>query len=495
MLLMNSRRIVATTRWIVSILALAGIVLVYRKVLHVNPTTVALTLLLFILVLAAKWSLRYAVAVSLIATFCYNYYFLPPVGTLTVADPQNWLALFTFLSTAVIGSRLSQRARDEAEEARSRQRELETLFALSKEMLAIDNVAELVQAVPRALVAATHARTAVLYLLATDKMCQAGTERMTDVERPHLRQQASKMVAVETTGDEHRVPLKVGVKPRGLFVLRGISLSTGALEAIGGLISVSLDRANALEQVARGEATKESERLRTLIIDSITHELRTPLTSIKGAASVLLGSEIRSEDDRRELLTIIDEESDRINKLVSQAVEMAQLDARQVHMKFESVDVESVIREAQEDCSWILEEHPVEVRLEQKVDVVADAQMLKKVVSNLLENAAKYSEAGSPIVITTTIAGGVLTVSVADRGIGIDPNEQGLIFDRFYRVPVHNQKIAGTGMGLSISKAIVESHGGRMQVVSRPGEGAVFSFTLPLTTAVPTSEQQRDAHF
>ena len=129
--LMSSRRVVEVTRWVLASSALAGIVLVYRRWLHVNPTTVALSLLLLILLLAAEWGLRYAVAVSVAATACYNFFFLPPVGTFTISDPQNWLALFAFLATAIIASRLSQRARNEANDARSRQQELEVLFRLS----------------------------------------------------------------------------------------------------------------------------------------------------------------------------------------------------------------------------------------------------------------------------------------------------------------------------------------------------------------------------
>jgi len=477
---MNSQRLLALIRWIASLTALAGIVLVYRGLFHVNPTTVALTLLLYILILAAQWSLRYAVVTALIATFCYNYFFLPPVGTLTVADPQNWLALFTFLSTAVIGSRLSRRARDEAEEARCRQKEMETLFALSREMLATDKVEELVATIPRAIVGTTRARVAALYLIEEDRMYQAGTEPISDVERPHLRQQASNIIHVETSGDQTLVPLRVGVRPRGLLLARGITLSAGAMEAIGGLISISLDRVKALENVAHGEATKESERLRSLMIDSITHELRTPLTSIKGAASVLLSSEIQNVEDQRELLTIIEEESDRINRLISQAVEMVQLDARQLHMTFEKVDVEELLQSARQDCSWVFEHHPVDFRLEEKAPVVADFAFMKKVLCNLLENAGKYSEEQSPIVVTTSVEPGSLRISVADKGMGIDINEQSLVFDRFYRAPIHNQRISGTGMGLSISKAIVEAHGGSMQVLSRIGEGSVFSFSIPL---------------
>jgi two-component system sensor histidine kinase KdpD len=138
-----------------------------------------------------------------------------------------------------------------------------------------------------------------------------------------------------------------------------------------------------------------------------------------------------------------------------------------------------VIGKAHEDCEWIDEQHPVEIRIESKVDIFADAEFLKKVICNLLENAAKYSDPQTPIIITTKVESDMLILSVADKGVGVDPNEQGLIFDRFYRAPIHNQRISGTGMGLPISKAIIEAHGGTMQVVSRLGEGSVFSFSIP----------------
>lgn len=483
MLLMNSRRIIAVARWTFSIVALTGIIFVYRRWLHVNPTTVALTLLLYILVLASVWSLRLAIVTSVVATAAYNFFFLPPFFTLTIADPQNWLALFSFLTTALLGSRLSRKARDEAEEARARQRELETLFALSREMLATDSVAAFVEQAPGAVAAATRARVAVLYLLDEDVMLQAGTEHVADHERAYLRQETTDSNGVNVSSDEMRVVLKVGVKPRGILMVRGAVLSSRSLEAIGSMISVTLDRAKALENVAYNEAAKESERLRRLMIDSITHELRTPLTSIKGAASALLSGEIQREDDRRELLSIIDQESDRLNRLVSQAVEMAQLDARQVRMTFAPVDVEEIIAETRKDCAWVEDLHPVEVRIVQKALVRADSQFLKKVLANLLENAAKYSGDGSPIVVTVERKGDVLAVSVADKGIGIDQHEQSLIFDRFYRAPAHNQRISGTGMGLSISRAIMEAHGGAIDVVSRPGEGSVFTVTIPLAKA------------
>ena len=457
---------------------LAGIVLVYRHWTSVNSTTVALTLLLFILLIASAWGLRYAVVISLAATACYNFFFLPPIGTFTIADPQNWLAMFAFLITAIVASRLSQRARNQADAARARQRELEVLFRLSRELLQTESVSSLVTSVPSAVASVTGARSAILYLLEGDRLFQASADAISPVETPHLRQLAAVLTAVVTEGDQTQVPLRSGVRPRGLLLLRGAVLSAATSEAIGGLISISLDRVQALENLARGEAAKESERLRTLMIDSITHELRTPLTSIKGAATALLAGAVAS-GDTRELLSIIDEESDRLNQLVSEAVEMAQLDAQQVKMHFVTVNLLQLIGEALETCSWVRDTHALTLHVPSQLKIRADPDFLKRVVCNLVENAAKYSGAGTPITVTAEARQGQLFVSVADRGIGIDPSEQTLIFDRFYRAQVRGTDALGTGMGLAISRSIIEAHGGRIAVTSQAGEGSVFTFSVP----------------
>ncbi len=478
---MNSRRFVEIARWLLASGALAGIVVTYRLWFHVNPTTVALTLLLLILVLAANWSLRYAVAISLAATACYNFYFLPPVGTFTIADPENWLALLVFLATSVIGSRLAQKARNEARDARTRQRELEVLFTLSRELLQSENVAMLVNSLPDLINRSSRADSVVLYLLDGDRMYQAGLTGVSSVEAPHFRQLALSLPGPETIpGEETRIPLRAGVRPRGLLVLRGVRLSPESFQAIGGLVSIALDRAQALEEVAQSEANKESERLRTLILDSITHELRTPLTSIKGAASTLLGVEGLVEADRRELLTIVDEESDRLNRLVGQAVEMAQIEAQEVHMTFVPTAMEDLVRESQESCAWIAQTHRLTIDLPELPKVSVDPEMIEKVLCNLLDNAAKYSRPDQPIFVSAEQRDGYVYTSVADRGIGIDPSEQGLIFDRLYRSRAQTGQTPGTGMGLAISRAIVESHHGTLTVTSQPDHGSVFTFSVPL---------------
>ncbi len=420
---------------------------------------------------------------SLAAAACYNYFFLAPVGTFTISDPQNWLALFAFLATSVIGSQLSQTAREEAEQARTRQHEIEVLFHLSRELLQTDNVAELVNTLPNTILRVAGAESAVLYLLDGDRLYRAGTQHASIIEIPHFRQLALSMAAPETTPDgETRIPLKAGVRPRGLVLLTGLTLSSESFQAVAGLVSIALDRAQALEEVARGEANKESERLRTLILDSITHELRTPLTSIKGAASALLAAEKMGPADSRELLTIIDEESDRLNRLIGQAVEMAQIEAREVHMDIAPVPVEDLVSHARQSCPWVFSTHPVTVNLPALPDVAADLEMVGKVLCNLLENAAKYSEQGSPIFLSAETKSGFVLISIADRGMGIDAEEQALIFDRLYRSRALSST-PGTGMGLAISRAIIESHQGRLTVTSQPGHGSVFTFSLP---TIPT---------
>jgi two-component system, OmpR family, sensor histidine kinase KdpD len=459
---------------------LTGIVAVYHLWLHVNPTTVALTLLLLVLFLAARWGLRYAVATSVAATVCYNFYFLPPIGTFTISDPQNWLGIFAFLTVAVVGSRLSERAREEAEDARRGQRELEVLYGLSRQLLQTENVASLLNAISPAIMLVTQADAIVLYLLDGDRRYMAGDLAAIPMDDIGLRQLAQTLPAPDTVGLEARIPLRVGVRPRGLLLISGVTLSMETLEAMGGLISVSIDRAQALEDVTRGEAAKESERLRSLMIDSITHELRTPLTAIKAAASTLLLPKVLDAEEERELLTVIDEESDRLNQLVSEAVEMAQLDTKEVHMAFAAASIGALVEQALENCSSLLDNREVRVDLPTLPVVRADEDFITKVLTNLIENAAKYSPAGSPISISAERKDGMVHVSVADRGTGIDLSEQSLIFERFYRASVPGLQTWGTGMGLAISRAIIEAHHGTLSVTSQLGEGSVFSFMLPV---------------
>lgn len=466
------------TRWLLATLSLAGIVLAYKRWLHVNPTTIALSLLLLVLVLAAKWGLRYAVVISIAAAACYNFFFLPPFDTFTIADTQNWLALLAFLATSIIASRLSQRVRDEADEARVKQRELDTLFRLSRELLQSESVAALLSSLPATVVGITSAVAGYLYLIDGNRLYQAGAASVSEVELPHFAKLANSLTTTQREDDSLLVPIRSGVRPRGLFVLRLPEISKETADAMASLISLALDRAQALETLARGDAAKESERLRTLMIDSITHELRTPLTSIKGAATTLLAGPIGSEQTH-ELLSIIDEESDRLNHLVSEAVEMSQLDTQQVQMHIQSKNVRLLVDDALETCGLSRTGRPLRIEVDGSLHVSVDPTFFKKALCNLLENAAKYSDEGTPISIFASMADNRLMLSVADQGVGIDESEQGLIFERFYRSHFRTSGVSGTGMGLAISRAIIHAHGGELTVMSQLSRGSVFTISLP----------------
>jgi two-component system, OmpR family, sensor histidine kinase KdpD len=476
------QRLIAPIRWITAAAALSAIVAIYRLWLHVNPTTVALTLLLLTLSLAARWGLRYAVVVSIAATLCYNFFFLPPLGTLTIVDPQNWVALLAFLSTSVIASRLSTRIREEALEARKREHEVEVLFQLSRELLLTENVAELLRTVPDSIARVTSAPFIALYLADGDHLYRS-TSAADDAlagERPQELMLLSRVTQLKTCAGV-AVPLRTGVRPRGVLLLAPTILSDETLEALGGLVSISIDRAQALENAARSEAAKESERLRSLMLDSITHELRTPLTAIKASATTMLSSAAVSAEDQHELLTVIDEETDRLNRLIAQAVEMAQLDTQEVRMSLHPSSLEDVIRHGIRACAMQLAARPVSVTIESHLPrVLADVAWLQKVICNLLENAAKYSPPGSPIAVRAAVAGETIVVNITDQGVGIAASEQVLIFEKFYRGRAQAHRLPGTGMGLAISRAIIEAHHGTIAVSSTPGHGSTFTIELPV---------------
>jgi two-component system sensor histidine kinase KdpD len=253
------------------------------------------------------------------------------------------------------------------------------------------------------------------------------------------------------------------------------------MEAIGSLVAISIERAGAVEKLSRTEAARESEQLRSVLLDSVTHEFRTPLTSIKASVTALLGTPSHSEAERLELLTIINEESDRLNRLVGEAAEMSQLDASKVEFHFGSVPIGVPLAEALVELKQLLVQHPIEVRIPENLpNARMDLPHIKEVFVHLIENAAKYSPANAPIRATAEVKDQMLIASIADRGPGIDDFEQSLVFEKFYRGRNQRVQVHGTGMGLAICKAIVEAHDGKLGVTSQLGHGSVFYFSLPV---------------
>jgi len=462
----------------VVVVAAVGLITAADFRLHVNPTTVALMFLVAVLLASAYWGLRYALVLALVATAAFNYFFLPPIKTFTIADPQNWVALFAFLVTALVASNLAERARREAERAKGRRREVERLYSLSQRLMTSENVLELLDALPRYVrdtfsvgsVAVTAAGRPSIYRSSLDAEFEETVLRSTLLRGEPI-----------TQGGVSYVPLRLGMRTVGALSVAGAELSRETLDALGSLVGLAIERARALEALSKHRAEQEHERLRSALLDSVTHEFRTPLTSIKASVTTLLSGATLNDQGKKELLTVIDEETDRLNRLVGEATEMAQLDAGMFQLDLKPHSIQDALQPALEDAKSPLENHPVEVLAAADLPKVRmDAQRIREVLMHLLENAGKYSGPGAPVKVTAEVKGNRLVISVADRGPGIDSFEQNLIFEKFYRG--HNQRYTapGTGMGLAIAKVIVEAHGGTIGVVSQLGSGSVFSFSLPI---------------
>jgi two-component system sensor histidine kinase KdpD len=464
-----------------SVAIVVGVTYIYYRVLHVNHTTVALSFLLAILAVSAVWGMAVSVIMSILAMLSLNYFFLPPIGMFTIADPQNWVALVVFLVTSITGSQLSSRIRTEADEAHNRRREVERLYRFSRKLLGEGNVIQLMNAIPDYIVESFEAGAAELFLPQKDKFYRSG------FGASHLDEQKMKAafahdeIASDPAAGVYFIPVRLGVRPIGSLGISGSRLSRQTVEAVSTLVAIAIERARAVEQLGQTEAERQGERLKSALLDSITHDFRTPLTSMKAAASSLLASRNADPVQMRELLTIIDEECDRLNHLVEEAGEMAKLEAGEVELDLEPIPIKEIVEASLAHCKTALAGRQMDIKIDPNLPLVrADRERAKEAMVQLIDNANLYSPKDQPITITAESTGDSVTTSVADRGPGIDDFEQTMIFDKFYRGKDQRYLVRGTGMGLPIAKAIIAAHKGAVSVTSQLGHGSVFSFTLPV---------------
>ena len=460
-----------------------AIVLFYRHGPHANPTTVALTFLLAVLIVSANWGFWYAASLALLATFAFNFFFLPPVGTLTIADPQNWVALCAFLVTAVIAGQLSERARRETVRANQRRKEIERLYAFSQRLLIVESVPELLNSLPRHIVESFGGRGAAIFLAGRTDVYRSSPETH-EIRTERLQSVAARGEPVMVVEENLAfVPMRLGVKSIGSIGVSGVELSHETLDAMASLVAIAIERTRALENVGKAEASRENEKLRSAILDSIAHEFRTPLTGIKASVTSLLSGGFDAAM-QNEFLVIINEEADRLNHLVEEATQMARLESHQVELDRQPHQIAEAIERALESGKKLLGEHSITVNANTNLPPVAfDMELIVNVLLQFLENAAKYSPPDAPIRISAEASSDQLQVSVADRGPGIEEFEQSLIFDKFYRGKDNRYSVQGTGMGLAIARAVVEAHGGKVGVTSQVGQGSVFWFSLPIRAA------------
>jgi len=383
--------------------------------------------------------------------------------------------------TGIVASQLAERARREAKISRRRQREAERLYEFSQQMLVTGNVIDLLNVLPQMIAVTFNLAGAAVYLREKDRIYRSSPDYM-DVTAAELRDAA---FTRDHRYDEARavtlVPILLGTRPIGAVGITGNRTSPEALDAVCGLAAIAIERAGAVETLTRVQASRESERLRNALLDSVAHELRTPLTSITAAVTTLRSEPALDAEQSGEMLQVIEEEAARLDRLVGQAMEMAELDANDIKLDLRMHSMREAVDLALEAVQGPLKNHPLELRLPDTLPPVQmDLERIAKVLQHLLENAAKYSTEGSPIFVSAEVSRGQLVTSVADRGAGVDDLEKMMIFDKFYRGQGQRYRVQGTGMGLAIAKAIVEAHGGSIDVTSQPSQGSVFSFYLPL---------------
>jgi two-component system, OmpR family, sensor histidine kinase KdpD len=468
----------AVARGFAVAVVLTIVTFVYSHWFHVNPTTVALSLLVVVLLTSAYWGFRIALFTAFAAMALLNFFFLPPFGTFTIADPQNWIALLTFLTTAVVASNLAERVRRQAALAQSRRQEVERLYAFSQQLLTFDNTAQLFNRAAENLAQTFGATGAALTVSGRDTIYPSRPDL--DFDRDLLLRAKARGEISESESASY-VPLRLGARVMGALAILGVKLSRETLEAIGSLVGIAAERTRAIEELSESRAMQESEKLRTALLDSVTHEFRTPLTGIKASVTALLEENALDPAQQRELLSVIDEETDRLNRLVGEAAEMAQLDSHMVKLEVRPHPPRELIDAALESTRSMIAGHVVAVNVPADTpDVSFDFERMREVMVHLLENAAKYSPQESEIIISAEHNPQEIILSVADHGSGIDTVEQSMIFEKFYRGREQRYISPGTGMGLAICKVIVEAHAGSLTVVSQLGSGSVFSVHLPL---------------
>ncbi len=466
-----------------------GVLLITEFFLHgpsVNTTSVGFAFLLAILATSTFLELRVTVFMCILATAAYDYFFLPPTGSFNINDPQDWVALFSFLVTTLIGTKLAATSRKRAEEATLRRTEVERLYNLSHRLLGVKNPADLFKSTPSHVAESLGFDSVTLYLSEKQQVfCSQSGFAGLDVE--DLKAAAFfPYPQVNDNGNVSFAPIRLGDAIYGSFGLCGPALSRETIDAASALVAVAIARALALEHLAKSEAARESERLKSVLLDAITHDFRTPITSIKISATGLLEDLEFDLAQRKELLVIIDEECDRISKLVGEASEMARLECDELKLDLASHTISELVGAALEDCRNVTCNREVCVDLkEPETRLSIDLSLAKKVLIHIVNNAHLYSSAGQPITVTAETRNGCEEfISVHDRGPGIDNAEIGSIFGKFYRGKNQRHRVQGTGMGLPIAKAIVEAHGGTISAKSSTGNGSVFTVSLPIESRI-----------
>jgi two-component system sensor histidine kinase KdpD len=468
----------------------------YRWLQVANPTIVALSYLLIVLIVAATSRLRIAVITSALAVLSFNFFFLPPVGGFTIADPQNWIALLVFLAVSLVASNLSSVARDRTRDALMRRDEMARLFDLSRDILLTTESRDAIERLTRFIARrfdlgyvaialprgadwdiVTNGSLAIELDRAQLALAVAGAERMLEFDARERTYSGHRTMTID--GQTVRiVPLRLAAKPIGVLAAAGRQLDPASLDALGGVAAIAIERVQFLEERKAAELARQSEELKSALLASLGHDLRTPLTAIRVAATNLQASWL-DEPQRREQSQVVLAEVERLTRLFEDILDMARIDAGAVSTELQWVHPAQIVESAREQVAHAIASREIRVAVRSETLVRLDPRLTAAGLSHLLDNAAKYSPAGRPIEVDASVDNGELVITIRDHGAGIAPADLPRLFERFYR-GAHPNRVSGTGMGLSIVRGLLAVEHGRVWAENCVDGGARFTIAVPV---------------
>ena len=482
-------------RWLLATAVVVFITAVL-VLLHADAATAGILYLVLVVWSSTLAGRAVSIYLAILASLLFDYFFLPPFHSLGLSGFQSWLSMFAFVASCVIVGRVAERARRQTRQAEQRREDVERLYALSQEMMLHEDAAGLIREIPR-LVEHNYALDAVLLYVRDEDQLYSSVPSVPVPGNPVLftpepMREALRAVSATWEPNSERpqgftpMNLVFGMNSVGTLAWKPATLSREVATSVAAQVAIAITRAHAIEASARLEAARAADRLRTALIDSLTHELRTPLTAIRAAATTLLDGHGLDEETRTELATIVDEESSRLDSLIGEAMEMAEIESDGIRVRPEPLHTGTFLEQAVEESHDQLIHHRVTIVVQQPdTPVWFDPHLIGRVLRHLLENAARYTPVNSRILLHSRRGLGIVEFLVEDDGPGIDAHDLPMIFEKFYRGQQRVTSAKGSGMGLSITRALMAAHGGAIDVQSTPGRGTAFRLWIPLVEKSP----------
>lgn len=484
---------------------LLGFSLVSRLLSATNPTTAALGLLVIVLAASALSRQWVAVVSSFVAALCLNYFFVPPVGTFSVADSRNWVSLAAFVIVGVVASRLSMAADARANEAVARRKELGRLFDLSRDVLLTEEGLASLAPLARHIARRFELRRAALFLPSRDGGWQAHQGAPESLEVPpdvlntafarasatlefdaRDRAYGGQVTLSAGAGEVRLVPLRLGTRTVGLFGAPA-ELEAGTADAVAGLAAIAIERSQLLSERKDAELARQKGELAAALLASMSHDLRTPLTAI-GVAVDNLDDEAIAADQRRLQVKLAQSELQRLNRLFRDILDMARIEAAAVPIQPEWVTAADVIDAACANLRPELENRRLTIDADETVSVFVDPRLTTAALSHLVENALQHAPGDHPIEVRGSVDDEGLHLSVRDHGPGLDAQDLDQLFERFYRGRQTGRTTPGSGMGLAITRGLLAVERGRVWGSNMPDGGAMFSIVVPAASRPVESE-------